>query len=461
MLLLNFLFSFLLSSPPLPQIDPVVIVKEIRITGNHKTRENIILRELDFVVGDSLNKQNLEKRLELNRRKIMNTNLFISTEVTVVEELNNEIVIEIKLQEQWFILGYPVFQIADRNLNEWWERGHQFGRTIYGVHLIHSNFRGKAERLQLNLETGFTQRVDLIYRMPYIDKAQKTGLGFSISYATNKNVAFSTINDTLAYRRSEDKVLRERFNAAVSLKKRYHFYDNHTLELRYNNNSIDDTIRRLNPNYFGDGRTSQKYFQLSYYFNYDFRDNVTYPLRGKRYELLINQSGLLPVDDIHQFEVTGTYSRFHPISQKWFLGMTLEGKVSFPGNQPFYNTRGLGYGSDLVRGYELFVVDGSSYFYSRNTLRYKLLDRFFKIKFLKVKQINNIPLGIYPNIYADFGYASNQYTERNLSKLANKGLFGGGFGIDIVTYYNVVWRLNYSFNGQGQSGFVFNINREF
>jgi outer membrane protein assembly factor BamA len=461
MLLLVFLFSFFTHNSPSQDADTILVVKQLNIAGNKKTKSSIILRELDLVEGDSIKKQDLDKRLDLNRRKLINTNLFVTVEVKTIRTVNNQIVVDIKLQEQWYILGYPIFQIIDRNYAEWWQRGADLSRTTYGIDLIHGNVRGKAERINLRLETGFTQRIDFGYRVPYIDKAQKTGAGFSISYITNKNLAFKSLYDTLFYFKSSSEVLRKRFSGAIFLKKRYGFYDFHTLELRYNNNVIADTIAKLNPDYFLNGRTTQKYFQLSYYFNYDFRDNVAYPLRGRRYELLINKLGILPNDDINQLEITGGYSWYKPITKKLFYGLNLKAKISFPEKQSFYNTRGLGYFQELVRGYELYVVDGNSFFLARNNFKYQLVNSKVHFKFLKIKQFNTVPIGIYPNVFVDYGYVQSFNTTESRSKLANRSIYGGGFGLDFVTYYNMVVRFNYSFNDRKERNFVFSIGREF
>lgn len=441
--------------------DSVLIIQQINIVGNQRTKEPIILRELDITVGDSIKADDIETRLDLNRRKLVNTNLFITIEVKYTKTPDNQVIIDIKLLEQWYVMGYPVFQIVDRNYAEWWQRGADFSRTIYGIDFLHNNFRGKAEKLNLRLESGFTQRIDFSYRIPYIDKAQKTGVGFNISYITNKNLAFRSINDTLNFFRSSTDILRRRFSTALNVRKRYGFYDNHTLELRYNNNAIADTISKLNPSYFLDKRTTQKYFQLSYFFTYDFRDNVAYPLRGNRYDFSVTKSGLFGDDDIDQLDLSASYNWFKPLSKKIFYGLTVKGKISFPERQGFYNTRGLGYGGDLVRGYELNVVDGTSFILVRNNLKFELLNTKLFLKFLKIKQFNTIPFGIYPNIFFDGGYSNNPFFSENKTNLANRFLYGGGAGLDFVTYYNMVVRFTYVINDRQQKNFVFGIGREF
>lgn len=461
MLFVTLFFSFFLQNTQPQTADRLLVIKQINISGNQKTKVSIILRELDFVIGDSIKKDDIDKKLDLTRRKLINTNLFISVELKSVQVAENQINIDIKLLEQWYALGYPIFQIVDRNYAEWWQRGASLSRTTYGIDFIHANFRGRAEKINIRAESGFTQRVELGYRIPYIDKAQKTGAGFSLSYITNKNLAFRSLNDTLFYFKNYEEVLRKRFSAAIYLRKRYGFYDNHSLELRYNNNVIADTISKLNPDYFLNGRTSQKYLQLSYYFNHDFRDNVAYPLRGKRYEFFISKLGLTPNDDINQLEISGAFSIYKPLTKRFFYNLILKGKLSFPEFQPFYNTRGLGYSGDLVRGYELYVVDGSSYFLARNNLKFQLLNSKIKLNFLKIKQFNTIPIGIYPNIFMDYGYVQSSYTNENKSKLANRSIYGGGLGLDFVTYYNMVVRFSYVLNDRKERNFVFGIGREF
>lgn len=461
MLLLTLILSCL-NPNHLPQtVDSMRVVQQIHITGNQRTKERIILRELDITEGDSIHFNDIETRLDLNRRKLVNTNLFITVEVKSRKVSEKNIEIDIKLLEQWYVMGYPVFQIIDRNYAEWWQRGADFTRTTYGVDFMHNNFRGRAEKLNLRAESGFVQRVDFGYRIPYIDKAQKTGIGFNLSYSTTKNLAFKSVNDTLFFLRDQPNALRKRFSGAMNIRKRFGFYDNHVAELRYNNSTVADTVSRLNPDYFLNSRTSQKFFQFTYFYGYDFRDNAAYPLRGNRFEFGFSKLGLFGSDDINQLDLAAGYYWYKPLSKKFFYGLALKAKISFPDKQPFNNTRGLGYGGDLVRGYELYVVDGISHILVRNNLKFELLNSKIFLKFLKIKQFNTIPIGIYPNVFLDYGYVNNPFTIENRSKLANKHLYGWGGGVDFVTYYNMVIRFTYVVNNRNQTNFVFAIGREF
>ena len=47
------------------------------------------------------------------------------------------------------------------------------------------------------------------------------------------------------------------------------------------------------------------------------------------------------------------------------------------------------------------------------------------------------------------------------NSLVNSFLYTGGFGIDVVTFYDLVFRFEYSFNQLGQSGLFFHIGSDF
>ena len=59
MLLFTFLFSLFTQNQPIQSADSLLVIQQINIVGNQKTKENIIVRELDFVVGDSIKKEDL------------------------------------------------------------------------------------------------------------------------------------------------------------------------------------------------------------------------------------------------------------------------------------------------------------------------------------------------------------------------------------------------------------------
>ena len=439
-----------------------VILGDITVEGNQRTRTNIITRELAIKTGDKIRPDLLGETLEIDRRKVINTNLFVTVEM--IPETNEDSVrtnIRIVVKERWYLIATPVFQLADRNFNEWWyDRNRDFSRTIYGVYLSYGNVSGRADKLRVLAEFGFIPKFEVSYSLPYLDKAQKTGITVGASYAINKTMAYRTWRDKLSYLNSED-INKKRFYSFVTLTRRNKYYTFHSLDLRWSSTQITDTIAVLNPNYFLKGRTEQTYFQLTYSFSYDRRDNFQYPLRGKAGAVQFSKIGLLPSDRINQAYIYGSYKQFFQLSDRFFANSGIRARVSAPRKQPYLQTIGLGYRNDLVRGYELYVIDGQDYGLLKNELKYRIFSTQKHMSWIPVRQFNTIPIAAYLNTFADAAYVKNSYPEFSNTRLGNKLIYGAGAGLDVVTFYNIVARFNLTFNAKGERRFFFNIAREF
>jgi hypothetical protein len=87
-------------------------------------------------------------------------------------------------------------------------------------------------------------------------------------------------------------------------------------------------------------------------------------------------------------------------------------------------------------------------------LRYQIVKpKVFQPKFLQqAKQFNTIPFYAFVNVFFDAGFVEDKFFYKNNS-LVNSWQYGYGLGLDMVTYYDVVVRLEYSLNKQQQSGF--------
>jgi outer membrane protein assembly factor BamA len=439
-----------------------VIVGNVIVEGNHRTRGSIILREMAIKSGDTIAAPQLAEKIEIDRRKVVNTNLFITVQIlTKPNEDSLRTDLKIVVKERWYLIVFPVFDLADRNFNEWWyDRNRDLRRTTYGVYMSYGNVTGRNDKLRFLAEFGFIPKFDLSYSLPYIDKAQKTGITVGGSYSLNKSMAFRTWKDKLDFINSES-INRERFYTFVNITRRNKYYTFHSLDLRFSHANISDTIAALNPNYLLNSRTKQNFFQLTYSFTYDKRDNAQYALRGAAAGIQVSKLGLLPSDDINQLYLYGSYRKYLPISKRWYANTGFRFRISAPKRQPYLQTVGLGYRNDLVRGYELYVIDGQDYALIKNEVKYKLFSFQKQLGWIPVRQFNTIPLAAYLNTFADAGYVQNKYSEFSNTGLGNKMLFGAGAGLDVVTFYNIVARMNLTYNAKGERRFFFNIYREF
>jgi outer membrane protein assembly factor BamA len=238
----------------------------------------------------------------------------------------------------------------------------------------------------------------------------------------------------------------------------YHY---HTVDTRYTRNTIADTIARLNPDYFLDGRTRQQFLAMSYSYRYDRRDNVVFPLVGKLFTAFVGVSGILPSDNFHFLDLSASLTRYWSMGGRFYGAGSLRARATWPTRQPYFNLRGLGNSSDMVRGYELYVIDGQRTAIWRNSFRYQLLNVRKQLNWLHVRQFNTVPIAVYLTAFGDAGYVSSTVAEQYQSRLANQLLVGTGLSVDVVSFYNLVMRFSGTINAQGKTGFFFNLAQEF
>ena len=257
-----------------------VVVNSITIDGNEKTKKHIITRELDFEVGDTLWVSDTSKIIRQTKNKLYNTALFNGTTIFFIMHGSTRINVYIEVKERWYIWPSPIFELGDRNFNEWFQdRDAQWNRLQYGLRFRWDNFRGRNEQLKLVTQFGFTRKFELFHTIPYINKKQTLGIKYGASYSTNNQVAFATLGDKLAYFNG-DTPNRERFYSQFSLVSRPLFYGTHELSTVYKKNWVSDTIAALNENYFLNDDTQQEFVELSYEYNVNTTDVRAYPLKG-------------------------------------------------------------------------------------------------------------------------------------------------------------------------------------
>ena len=145
------------------------------------------------------------------------------------------------------------------------------------------------------------------------------------------------------------------------------------------------------------------------------------------------------------------------MGSNYFYGLQGYGVLKLPLDQPYYNQRLFGYGDLYLRGLEKYVIDGVAGAMVRSTFRKQLYRAHIPVS--HIPTLEHIPLRIYAKVYGDWGYSYNRNFTDN--SLVNRMLYTGGAGIDVVTFYDLVLRFEYSFNQLGQSGFFFHIRNDF
>lgn len=429
------------------------MLTEINISGNRVTDEMVILRELPFKIGDTLDTALLGELSKKAVQNLTNTSLFNFTDVLFIPAGPSEVVCEINLDERWYIWPGLVFSLAETNINSWWQNK-DFERLNYGFYVQHFNFRGRREKLTLNFQHGWKRKVGLNYQVPGLNRSRTLGAGIEVFYANNREINYASYDNERQFFKTT-RFIQEEFAVNGKIEYRPRFFNTHRFIAGVQTVIIDDTVTALTTDYLPESNTRSEYIFLSYGFKREMRDNRAYPLRGYTIDGSLDQEGLgiLNRDDIRLTSLVMTVNSHHHLGGRWFFGHGLKGKTTLLGKPPYYFQRGLGYSKTFVRGYELNVIDGQHFVLYKSNLKFQLLrKKVIDMKLGFLKSFDKFHYSVFLNAFGDAGYVADNINAA-INPLANSWQYGYGLGLDLVTYYDIVIRFEGSINKQGRPAF--------
>ncbi len=439
-------------------------INSISILGNKKTKDRIIVRELVKKEGDTLILKNLPYINQRSEFNIFNTYLFIYDSITCkINDTLKTIDYTIKVKERWYIWPIPFVDFLDRNINAWWQTRDP-ERLNYALALSLENFTGRKDRLVLIAKVGYADQFGFNYRLPYLNSKQRLGAYVQAFYTEYNKLQYITQNNKQEFLTSAKQHLRIEKSAKFGLFYRPHLFLQHSFDMYYSQITISDSVKARNPNYLFSGSKLAEYVGIQYKFTFDDRDNKIYPLRGTMLEGALIKDGFEVNSNSPLNTVQGqlTIKNYFPIGKRVNFANQIKGRyLNSIQTLPFAFNQALGY-SNYIRGYEYNVIDGQNYFLVKNSLRFRLIrKKFHEIGMLKkLKPFSTIPFYAYLNIFYDGAYVKEKYYVQTNS-LANSWQHGYGIGLDMITYYDFVVRLEYSINKQNQSGFFIHLTSGF
>src|SRR6185312_4372927 len=431
------------------------VVNDILVDGDKKTKASIIKRELNFKKGDTIRASDWQIMAQRSKENLMNTSLFNFVTIDTVHLSTGQTDVTISVVERWYIWPVPIFQVEERNFNVWWDQDHRsLAKTDYGFYINDNNTLGLRQVLNLKVQLGYTQQFGIGYNIPYITKRQTSGLQFSLTQSLNHTVAYTSVGGIVTFLNTTDNHLQEQYTSALDYTYRQGLYNTFYGEVNFHSCNVQDTILKLTTDYLPGNKTSALFFGLSLSMRRDLRDNRAYPLNGYFFDFGVRDYGLnLFNNPFNILYAQGSFHCYFPMSKKFFYSVEVEGKVSADGAQPYYLQRGMGYSNDYVRGYEAYVIDGNDYCAFKNEVKLKVLNVTVQnLPLFGITQFSKAYYAFYLTAFSDWGYVGSPdpYVTNNF--LANSPMWGNGFGLDLVTYYDLVWRLEYSWNRMGQGG---------
>ena len=441
---------------PLQDSSAKLHIKNIIVNGNRITKEYLILREIQFKKDDSIVIASLNKEMEQARQQVYNTTLFteVKFEVTVLSAY--DIIVIVTVRERWYIYPIPQFKPVDRNFNEWIKTYNaSLKRVNYGLKFVDYNLSGRRDQLRIYLLTGFSRDFSFSYNAPYSNSKLTEGFVVSAGYSQKKEIAYkTTYTDSLLFYTSDslkNKFVGSIFYITAGYAIRRGFFSKHTFNAGYYRLTVSDSIisPKYNPNYFNSAKAAAAVFDIMYTFQYANVNNVLYATKGKTAFAGVTKRGLGFTGGINALTLEAGLNKYFDLGKKWYSSIQLGSRIILPLRQAYINQKGLGYGDSYLRGLEYLVIDGTATAFIKSTLKKKIVA--FKIPLpFKVKSLPYIPFTFFAKTYADLGYVYNK--PEFATNLNNRLLYTGGFGIDILTFYDVNLRFEYSFNQLNQKG---------
>jgi outer membrane protein assembly factor BamA len=451
---------------------PYVRITGVEITGNKLTKPPILIRELDFRIGDSLatfqkgkggnfNDRNFypgdssELRLRMNysRENLINAKLFLTVDLSLKWIKNNEYTLLIDVVERHYWWLFPVPKLNAPNFNEW-IRDIDWSYLSMGLFFSHNNLFGLNHQTSVLALAGKTWAIAVGYKIPWVGKGKKVGLTMIAGYTNMYYVEYASVENKrqMLYEFNCSQVAK--LGAKLTL--RPGLYNYGTIKLTGEYIKVSDSVFKLDSNYLAGNKKTNVSLSLYADYYYDNRNSHSYPLKGNMLRVFVNKVGLgLVSKDVDLFYYGVDFHFYQTIGRKWYVAEMFKAENSSGENAPYYYQLNMTDGKDFIRGFDLYTLKGDQMYFTRNNLKFELIKP--SIKKVKEGQEKNkfkaLQYAFYLNAFADAGYVVNKFTEVN--PYNNKFLFSWGLGIDFVTYYDLVIRFEYAFTSIGTNGFFF------
>jgi len=435
-------------------ISEKLVVGDIRLIGNKVTRDKIILRELELTSGDTLALSDFCRLVKQSRLNLLNRSIFNFVTVDSIRDGANQRLMHLEFQfvERWYFWPFPIFELADRNFNAWFNTG-KYDRVNYGMLMTHNNFRGRIEQFRILIRAGFNQNFSVRYDIPYLTRDQTFGLGFLAGLSRNPEAAIANVDDKQLFFKPASGFARENLYSGMVFSYRPAIRNTHSLMVTLDYLKVADSVILLNPDYSVNDDSELYNLAFSYTFKHDFRDHKPYPLSGYYFDTELSYRKLFTEFEYPDFFVLkASFDFYEALTNRLYWASNLTARFTDKSRQPYFLSTSFGFNNDFVRSYELYVIEGYNWGIMKNNLKYQLLKpQISRLPWIQSEKFNKIHYAIYLNLFADFGYV-RQNPDRINSGLQNQLLHGFGLGMDFVTYYDLVFRFEYGINHLHEKG---------
>jgi outer membrane protein assembly factor BamA len=409
------------------------IVDSVIVTGNDITEEFIILRELTFSPGDTLDYETAN----YNRERIYSLGIFnqVLLDPQISEDAN---LLYIIVEESWYIYPIPFVNIKERDWN----------KLSFGMYLILKNFRGRNETLSATAALGYDPTFGISYYNPNSIGNENIFFFSRISYSDISNK--SALAEQIAGRSFDQKVI----STDLEIGRRFLLF--HKFALKFGFSYIETPFYIDGVNASND--RIDRVYSLSAGYQFDTRDLIQFPKSGYYFNASHIFKGI-GISDINYNVSRIDLRSYFRIVDKLHYKMRFTSRFTGGRKVPFYDNSIIGL-EDKIRGFFKNKFEGNHSYLVSAEMYYPIIEEWhINLNFIPIipKQLLSYRFALYAQLFADAGAVQNSNTALGLNDFKN----GYGAGITILVLPHYVARIEYAINELRKSEFIIDVGISF
>ncbi len=407
-------------------IDSLWRVDSIVIAGNNHTKDFVILREMSLRSGSFITRSSLS----YDQDRIYSLRLFNEVRIHVIPTSPGLATLIVQVSERWYIFPYPILGLRDRD----WKK------VFFGAGILHSNFRGRNEKLYASIIFGYDPALAFSYATPFLDTA---GTEFM-----NTRLSLNRVeNRSLLAEQNGSNFEERHISAGITYGKRVGIAHTFWLSAGFEFVQVSDYLP---------GRTIStsgidRYPVVSAGYSYDTRDLGEYPGKGAYLGASVTKFGVPSKElDYARYDFDG--QAYLPLPGSFVLAARIYADIASAGPVPPYNHVYFGYGN-RIRGHFKEIYEGDQLVGSTIELHEPIISpRYFTVDGLPT-QFGVWRFGVVAALFADAGTV----WFRPAPFAVNRMLKGYGVGLHFLLPYSFILRTEYALNETRQGQFILDV----
>lgn len=398
------------------------VVEKIQIFGNTTTKPHIILNEITFREGDTVN----TRILEFNQGRVFSLGIFNRVAIQKSDSLTACVVITV--EEAWYFWPIPYVELKDRD----WDK------ISYGIDLLLKNVRGQNETLRFKTFFGYDPGFSISYAIPYLSRENFISAAYSISWWKIANKSEKAVE-------LFGSDFTERYLYSIlSFGKRLNHFTSVNSALLFEHLIYPDAIKKENEKYF----KKQSRIGISLGFFYDTRDMAQFPSQGSYFNTSLQLKRAL--DGERQYLIGHLdFRQFYKLSERINSKFRIMSRNVSGRSIAFEDLGFLGFG-ERVRGYFSKKSEGESVLLSSLELNLPVFRDYLYISpaVYLPKSLREYTISVYNHYFIDAGSTSQTGYKFNLPGL--KAGYGTGLTILVLPHRIMRFEIARNFDGRNE-----------